>query len=153
MAGIHPTAGTSSPQGSSSTEVSSDMYTSASGAKRSRLMPRYDLITAIALERLAVRCTGHMTPEGPSGGSLKYGDYNWEKGLPLTDTLNHTIEHLFKFRDRLAELRKLPPDIRSQEIRNYWLDVKGNGTDDDLGAAMWGCMALITYLDRGQYGE
>ncbi len=46
---------------------------------------RYDLITPIGLQRLAMRY---------ALGSMKYGDYNWTKGFPFSGLLNHIERHL-----------------------------------------------------------
>ena len=59
---------------------------SESGAKRTTDADetRFDLISPIGLERLA-----KIYKEGAE----KYGDYNWEKGFPIHDLLNHGIRH------------------------------------------------------------
>lgn len=109
-----------------------------SGAKRSAVMPYYSAIPAESLKRLAMRATGapkHLPPstlevDGHTfhyaGGSRGYGYGNWSKGLPLQDTFNHVIAHLFRWKDAVeAGVR---PD------------------DDDLAAAAWGIMMpLMTF--------
>lgn len=91
----------------------------ASGAKRSRVMPRYDLIPREPFERIARRFEG--APE--TGGAYKYGLNNWQKGLPYSDTWNHVQQHL--------QLHK-----------------EGDRTDDHLAAAAWGCIALMWYEEH-----
>ncbi|MHA1844332.1 MAG: dATP/dGTP diphosphohydrolase domain-containing protein [Promethearchaeota archaeon] len=49
--------------------------------------PRYDLITPIALYRLAMHY---------ANGSAKYGDRNWEKGQPLGRYIESLERHLQK---------------------------------------------------------
>lgn len=49
---------------------------------------RYDLITPIGLRRLA---------ETYAEGAAKFGQFNWENGMPVTDLLNHAIAHIYKF--------------------------------------------------------
>jgi len=49
---------------------------------------RYDLISTIALKRLA---------QHYENGAKKYGDRNWEKGQNLSRYLDSTIRHLFSF--------------------------------------------------------
>ena len=49
---------------------------------------RYDLISMVALERLA----RHY-----ENGSRKYGDRNWEKGQPLGRYLDSAMRHLVKY--------------------------------------------------------
>lgn len=51
----------------------------------SKLTPRYDLISPIALRRLA---------ETHAEGADRYGQYNWRAGMPFTDTLNHCLAHI-----------------------------------------------------------
>ena len=48
---------------------------------------RYDLITPVALARLAKHY---------ENGSRKYGDRNWEKGQPICRYLDSAIRHLYK---------------------------------------------------------
>lgn len=71
----------------------------ASGAKRSTVKPAYHLFSKIAMERLAKTL---------DYGASKYGDYNWEKGLPVADCLNHAYEHILEF---LAGDRRTEPEI------------------------------------------
>jgi len=49
---------------------------------------RYDLISPISLRRLAETC---------AEGAAKYGDFNWERGMPVADLLNHAIRHLYLY--------------------------------------------------------
>jgi hypothetical protein len=70
---------------------------------------RYDLISPIALRRLAV----HM-----ENGAKKYGERNWEKGIPLSSFFDSAIRHLYK-----------------------WLG--GDREEDHLAAAMWNIHCLI----------
>lgn len=48
---------------------------------------RYDLISPIALERLA----RHY-----ENGAKKYGEHNWQKGMPLSRYLDSLIRHAYK---------------------------------------------------------
>lgn len=72
-----------------------DIYQFSSGAKSSGQKPRYNLIPARSLERIATRF---------GEGASKYGENNWRSGLKdrdfLLDRLNHAQEHLL----RLTEL-------------------------------------------------
>ncbi len=47
---------------------------------------RFDLITPIGLRRLAETC---------AEGALKYGDFNWQRGIPASQMLNHAIRHIY----------------------------------------------------------
>ena len=125
------------------------------GARRSEEKLRYDLIPREALERLALRYTGSRDENGePTGGALKYGDFNWEKGLPLTDTLNHVYDHLERFKSHLAFMRKISDtDSPDDPFARYWAGVVAGSIDDDLAAAAWGIFALITFLSRVQSSE
>lgn len=49
---------------------------------------RFDLISPIALRRLARTC---------AEGAAKYGEHNWLKGIPVSDLLNHAIRHIVLF--------------------------------------------------------
>ena len=70
---------------------------------------RYDLVSPIGLEAVARAC---------AEGAEKYGDYNWEKGMPVNDLLNHVLRHINLF-------------------------LSGDREDDHLGHAAWGCMAAV----------
>lgn len=49
---------------------------------------RWDLITPIGLRRLAETC---------AEGARKYGEYNWQKGIPASVMLNHAIRHIYLY--------------------------------------------------------
>jgi len=49
---------------------------------------RYDLISPVGLRRLAATC---------AEGAAKYDDFNWEKGMPVSDLLNHGIRHVYLY--------------------------------------------------------
>jgi len=49
---------------------------------------RYDLVSPIGLREVARAC---------AEGAEKYGDWNWEKGMPVHDLLNHAIAHIYEF--------------------------------------------------------
>lgn len=85
----------------------SDDHIHESGAKRSDVMPYYSAIPFGSMRRLALRATG--APRGETlvdretgftqeGGSDKYGYGNWRRGLPMEDTFNHVIEHLYRWK-------------------------------------------------------
>ncbi len=73
-----------------SIDPADDFERCSTGAVRSADLKdmRYDLISPIGLRRVAETC---------HEGALKYGDYNWEKGFPISSLLNHAISHCFKF--------------------------------------------------------
>ncbi len=60
------------------------------GAVRSsdRVGERYDLISPIGLRRLAKTC---------HEGATKYSDFNWERGMPVSEMLNHAISHIYSY--------------------------------------------------------
>ena len=72
---------------------------------------RYDLITPIGLRRLAATY---------AEGAAKYGDRNWEQGMPASDTINHAIRHI-----------------------NLWLS--GDTTEDHLAHAAWNLLAVAHF--------
>jgi len=49
---------------------------------------RWDLITPIGLRRLAQTC---------AEGARKYGERNWEKGIPASVMLSHAIRHIYLY--------------------------------------------------------
>lgn len=79
------------------------------GAVRSsdRAGQRYDLISPIGIRRIAETC---------DEGAKKYDDFNWEKGMPVHDLLNHVIAHCYMY-------------------------LSGDRSEDHLAHAGWGCLA------------
>jgi len=55
---------------------------------------RYDLISPIALHRLAT---------WSENGALKYEDRNWEKGIPVSRYIDSLIRHLMKIQCGLED--------------------------------------------------
>lgn len=70
---------------------------------------RWDLISPIGLKRVA---------EAYSEGAKKYGEYNWEKGMPINDLLNHALRHIYLY-------------------------LGGDNTEDHLAHAAWGLLASM----------
>lgn len=70
---------------------------------------RFDLLSPIALKRLA----RHY-----EAGAVKYADRNWEKGIPLSRSLDSALRHLFAF-------------------------LEGDRTEDHLAAAAWNVFAIM----------
>jgi len=102
---------------------------SGNPAKPRRAAPRFDLIPSGPIRRIAKRFE-----EG-----LKYGKDSWKNGLDLRDALNHAIDHLENYRDRLDRHEAgEKPDPRAE--------------DDDLAAAAWGCIALMYHQDKETAG-
>ena len=89
--------------------------TFTSGAKRSSDAEhtRYDLITPVGLAAVAAAC---------AEGAKKYSDFNWERGMPATDLLNHAIRHLYLF-------------------------LGGDRSEAHLGHAAWNVMGAIHSLE------
>ena len=73
---------------------------------------RYDLITPIGLRRLAETC---------AEGAKKYGDVNWQRGIPASQMLNHAIRHVY-----------------------LWLE--GDDKEDHLAHAAWNIMGVLSLL-------
>ena len=94
--------------------MSNDLKQFASGAVQSKDADhaRYDLIPRAAMEALA-----RTLKEGAD----KYGAFNWKKGIPSSDLLNHCLQHLFK-----------------------WLD--GDRSEDHIGHAMCN-LAFLTHFE------
>jgi len=70
---------------------------------------RYDLVSPIGLREVARAC---------AEGASKYGDWNWEKGMPVHDLLNHVLAHIYQF-------------------------LGGDRSEPHLGHAAWGILAAI----------
>jgi hypothetical protein len=70
---------------------------------------RYDLISPIGLREVARTC---------AEGAKKYSDFNWEKGMPVHDLLNHAIAHIYGF-------------------------LSGDRSEPHLGHAAWNLLAAI----------
>jgi hypothetical protein len=85
----------------------------SSGAVRSSdaANVRFDLITPIGLRRLAETC---------AEGARKYGDHNWQKGIPASVMVNHAIRHI-------------------------WLWIQGDDGDDHLAHAAWNLLAVCHF--------
>jgi hypothetical protein len=58
------------------------------GAKDGGFPARFDLISPIALKRLA---------ETYGEGALKYDDHDWRKGFPFSVVVNHLFAHLVAY--------------------------------------------------------
>lgn len=96
--------------------LGADIQTFASGAVRGTdaNTTRYDLITPIGLRRLA---------ETYAEGSQKYGDHNWQKGIPTSDLMNHAIRHIY-----------------------IWLG--GDRSEDHLAHAAWNLFAAMHFDEQ-----
>lgn len=95
------------------TDVLQERAEFSTGAVRSRDAEhvRYDLISSVGLRRLA---------ETYAEGAEKYSDWNWQKGFPWSDTLNHAIRHIELWR-------------------------AGDQTEDHLAHAAWNLFALMQF--------
>lgn len=86
-----------------------------SGAQRDSIAPAYHSITPHELRRLALIY---------AVGNKKYGDDNYQKGLPFSVLYNHAMEHLQLYR-------------------------QGDRTEDHLAKAAWGMFALM-YMETNR---
>ena len=57
-------------------------------------------------------------------GAIKYGESNWQKGMPIEDCLNHAIRHQY-----------------------LWLE--GDRSEDHLAHAACNLMMAIHFLEKG----
>lgn len=74
---------------------------------------RWDLISPIGLKAVAETC---------AEGAAKYGDFNWENGMPVHDLLNHALRHQYLF-------------------------LSGDRSEPHLAHAAWGLLAAIHSLE------
>lgn len=88
----------------------------ATGAVRSNTVAgqktfplRFALISPIGLRRLA---------ETYGEGAAKYGDRNWEKGIPVSNLLDHAMAHINEYNN-------------------------GDRSEDHLAHAAWGLFAVM----------
>lgn len=70
---------------------------------------RMDLLPACAL----IRLSKHF-----EAGAEKYGEYNWQKGIPIHSFIDSALRHLLKYLD-------------------------GQNDEDHLCAAAWNCMCAM----------
>jgi len=59
-----------------------------SGAVRSKVEERYDLLPDEGLRRAAL---------GMALGARNHGENNWLKGIPVEHCLNHAIRHIYQY--------------------------------------------------------
>jgi hypothetical protein len=121
-------------------------------------MYRYDLIPKVAIDRLAFRYTGHYGyQQVPEGGALKYGEGNWEKGLPTSDVINHTIHHLTNYQNafRDALTKNIHAGLIGDDLMHAVRMTMSFHTrnDDDLAAVMWGCSVLMHQEGTGMFHD
>jgi hypothetical protein len=80
---------------------------------------RYDLLPPEGIRRIAL----HF-----ENGAKKYGDRNWEKGMPLTIYLDSALRHIFKI-------------------------LEGLDDEDHAAAACWNMLCFITIQERIEKGK
>lgn len=73
--------------------------------------PRFDLVPPLALLRVA---------QHYANGAVKYGDRNWEKGIPMSRTLASLMRHIEAWR-------------------------RGEDDEDHLAAVVFNAMALMHF--------
>lgn len=89
-------------------------------AKRDKMdNVRYDLVSPWMIESLAKTF---------AEGAAKYGDQNWRKGLPFSNLLNHTMNHLVKY-------------------------AMGDTSEPHLDHAFWNIGAMIEFRETGREPE
>lgn len=90
--------------------------TYATGAQRSAdaEQVRYDLLTPIGMEAIA---------RAAAEGAEKYGDFNWERGMPAYAMINHALRHIYMF-------------------------LSGDRSEDHLGHAGWNVISAIHSVEK-----
>lgn len=81
--------------------------------------PRFDLIPTCALRRIA---------DLYSRGAVKYGENNYQKGMPFTRVYASLLRHLIQYRE-------------------------GDREEDHLAAVAWNACALMLYEDSIDKGK
>jgi len=84
-----------------------------SGAVRQKTtgQGRYDLLSPFAIHRLALVF---------EKGAKKYGDRNWEKGIPAENLIDHALRHIFAY-------------------------MAGEKDEDHIAHAAWNLLAIIHF--------
>jgi len=80
---------------------------------------RFDLLPVRGLMRVALRC---------ELGAVKYGDRNWEYGMPQSRFLNSALRHLCQY-------------------------LAGQTDEDHLAAAGWNILAALDQEERAKEGR
>lgn len=62
--------------------------------------------------------------EAAASGAAKYGEFNWQKGMPLSEFLNHLLQHIYKYQN-------------------------GDRSEDHLGHAAWNALAACHAEKQG----
>jgi hypothetical protein len=114
----------------------------SSGAKSSGRKPRYDLIPAYALERIARRF---------ELGAEKYGVNNWKKGANdpefIMDRLNHAMEHIKKMQETVQAFIDVDTDKPHVAIN------RGIFGDDDAAAAILNSIFFMEWQENTAKGK
>lgn len=137
------------------------MFESNTGAKRSERKPRYDLISKVFIERVAQRLTGEIIKinlsdlqdggdlgrEEYTGGALKYGECNWEKGLPTSDIINHIYDHLASYADYFRQQLKFNGGNMNDVVNSMQSFSKN---EDHLAGIACGLIFLMHQENQGK---
>lgn len=94
---------------------------------------RFDLISPIMLRRLAVLM---------ERGAVKYGDHNWEKGMPQSRYMDSACRHINKFREGYRDEDHLVQAIFNLMAMIHQEAMINRGLLDDK------LMDLYTYLSE-----
>jgi len=101
--------------------VGADPVVFDTGYKRDHVeQARFDLIPMEILYRLALIY---------GEGARKYGDYNWQKGSPWSDVLNHAMKHFQEWREGDFSEDKLAKVIWGF-VTLAWFSMNGRGKND-----------------------
>ena len=126
-------------------EKDKKMHEFKTGAKRSEVKPRYDLIPKSFLERVAKRLTGEVTKD--KGGAFQYGECNWEKGLATSDVINHNYDHLSSYANYFREMLKISNGDMSQVVSGMQ---SLSRNEDHLAGIACGLIFLMHQEDEGR---
>ncbi len=104
---------------------SRDAYGSGAVRESRAKKGRFDLLSPIALRRLAIVC---------EKGALKYQERNWEKGMPISRLLDSALRHInqyvegYRDEDHLAHaMWNLMAALHFDELRPDLCDMHGYG--------------------------
>jgi len=109
--------------------------TFSSGATRSKHpeLQKHHLVAEHGQRRLACRF---------GLGDTNYPPYNWRKGIPFGNLLDHLEEHLLRLRTKLRENKSYRPDLDDDEAAIAWavfaiMQFQCEGRSDELNDVYW----------------
>jgi hypothetical protein len=99
-------------------EANEDKEVFPSGATRSKVRERYDLVPAAGLRVVA---------EVMAKGAQTHGEWNWQRGMPTGVCINHAIRHLYQYLEGDRSERHLAHAACNLLMALHFEEEDGNG--------------------------